>query len=168
MSEFSQNKKLKYCVFFNFLLLVLLVFLLQIFERQGNGYWNFGPNENLIVISIKIDSWYRYWVLLIFTSIFNISQVLISEIALPILNFSIYNPDKKEIVEFTKKELQFYANSMYMIEAIRNALMVMMTISQVDIAIFGALVREITGIYTVKKLLDEKVFIQKSSIYDKV
>ncbi len=43
-----------------------------------------------------------------------------------------------------------------MIDAIRNILMLMITISQVDIAIFGAIISELTGIFTVKKLLDEK------------
>ena len=28
---------------------------------------------------------------------------------MPVLGFSIYNPDKKVITEFTKNELQFYA-----------------------------------------------------------
>ena len=98
---------------------------------------------------------------MILIAFFNISQVIITEIAHPILHFSIYNPDKKEIIDFTKNELQFYANSMYMVDSIRNALMIMITISQVDIAVFGAIVSEIAGIFTVRKLLDEKNIYSK-------
>ena len=34
----------------------------------------------------------------------------------PIIGFNIYNPDKKNISDFTKLELQIYGNSMYLID----------------------------------------------------
>ena len=157
--------KLKWCLICNFILLILFLTVLEVFE-SSNTYWNFGPNPNLTVISVHIDTWYKYSSLLSLVALFNISQVTISEIAHPILHFSIYNPDKKIITEFTQNELQFYANSMYMIDAIRNVLMLMITISQLDIAIFGAIISEITGIFTVKKLLDEKIFDTPDSVYE--
>lgn len=160
--------KLKWCVIINFILLLVFLVFLDIFESSSNRYWKFGPNANLTVISVHIDNWNKYFVLLILIAFFNISQVIITEIAHPILHFSIYNPDKKEIIDFTKNELQFYANSMYMVDSIRNALMIMITISQVDIAVFGAIVSEIAGIFTVRKLLDEKTFIPKNDLYNTV
>lgn len=164
----ENRNKLKWCVFFNFLSLMCFLSLLGIFESTGNGYWNIGPNPKLTIISVPIDTWNKYFTLLLLISMFNITQVVISEIAHPILQFSIYNPDKIVITDFTRNELQFYANTMYMIDAVRNALLIMITISQVDIAVFGAIVSEVTGIFTVRKLLNEKIFTTRNDIYNQI
>ena len=79
----------------------------------------------------------------------------------PILGFSIYNPDKKIITEFTKNQLQVYGNLMYLIDSVRGVFTILVTISQVDIALVGVLVSEITGIFTIRMLLNEKQFIPK-------
>ena len=85
-------------------------------------------------------------------------NVVISEVANPIIGFNIYNPDKKIITEFTKNELQFYGNTMYLIDAIRNVLMIMVSITQIDIALFGVFISEFTSIFTIRMLLNEKIF----------
>ena len=71
-----------------------------------------------------------------------------------------YNPDKKVITDFTKNQLQIYGNLMYFIDSVRGVFTILITISQVDVALFGVFVSEITGIYTVRMLLDEKKFIK--------
>lgn len=50
-----------------------------------------------------------------------------------------------------------------MIDAIRNVLMIMITITQIDIAIFGAVISEITCIFTVRMLLNEKSFTKNNN-----
>jgi len=160
----NVNKKLKICVITNLSLLLLSITLISIFDNDSSPYWNFGPNEKLIVISIKIDNWKSYIILLFFISILKCTKCIIEEIANPIISFNIYNPDKKVITEFTKFELQFYGNSMYLIDSIRNVFMIMITISQIDIALWGVLISEITSIFTIRYLLNEKKF-QISSQY---
>jgi len=160
----NVNKKLKICVITNLSLLLLSITLISIFDNDSSPYWNFGPNEKLIVISIKIDNWKSYIILLFFISILKCTKCIIQEIANPIISFNIYNPDKKVITEFTKFELQFYGNSMYLIDSIRNVFMIMITISQIDIALWGVLISEITSIFTIRYLLNEKKF-QISSQY---
>jgi hypothetical protein len=76
-----------------------------------------------------------------------------------ILGFSIYNPDKKIITEFTKNELQFYANSMFIISGIRDVFTVLLSISQIDLAIYNVLTSEIASLITIRLLLNEKQFI---------
>ena len=44
-------------------------------------------------------------------------------------------------------------------DSVRGVFTILITISQVDVALFGVFVSEITGIYTVRMLLDEKEFI---------
>jgi len=164
----NNSQRLKYCVIANFILLILFISFLELFKTSESTYWKFGPNDKLTIISVPIDTWTKYWTLLFIIGLLKVSQVIIEEIATPILSFTIYNPDKKLIYDFTKKELQLYANSMYMINAIRDALMLMITISQVDIALYGAIISEITGVFTVKYLLDEKHFIKNGNLYNEV
>ena len=154
----NVNKKLKICVITNLSLLLLSITLISIFDNGSSSYWNFGPNEKLIVISIKINNWTSYIILLFFISLLKCTKCIIEEVAHPILWYNIYNPDKKIITEFTKLELQFYGNSMYLIDSIRNVFMIMITISQIDIALWGVLISELTSIFTIRYLLNEKKF----------
>ena len=157
--------KLKLCVISNLLLLIVIIGIIISFSSREDKYWNYGPNVDLMVISVKIDTWIKYYWLLLFITILKISNVIISEVAHPILGFNIYNPDKKIIVDFTKNQLQIYGNLMYFIDSVRDVFMILITISQVDIALFGVLVSEVTGIFTVRMLLNEKEFTKN---YEKV
>lgn len=159
------NRKLKLCVIGNLFLLFIIIGVISIFSSREDKYWNWGPNKDLLVISVKIDTWVKYYWLMLFIGILKISNVIISEVAHPILGFNIYNPDKKVITEFTKNQLQIYGNLMYFIDSVRGVFTILITISQVDVALFGVFVSEITGIYTVRMLLDEKEFIKN---YEKV
>ena len=72
-----------------------------------------------------------------------------------VLGFSIYNPDKKIITEFSKNELQFYANAMYLISSLRYVCELIVTISQLDLAIFSVLASEFAIFFT--KFDDEEL-----------
>jgi len=128
-------------------------------------YFRWGWNDDLILISIPINTQKRYLYTILFISIMRISHVIIGEIAHPIIGFNIYNPDKKEITEFSKIELQMYGNLMYLIEGFKNILTVMLSITQIDIALISMLVSEITSIYTINMLLSEKTFVKSIDDY---
>ncbi len=161
----KTSTKIKWCVVSNFILLIIFIFILDYFGSTTKGYWNYGPNQHLMVISVPINDWNRYWGLLTIISLFRISEVIIGEIAHPILDFSIYNPDKTEIHDFTKNQLQFYANSMYLVDSIRRAFTIMITISQLDIALFGAIVGEVASFFTIRFLLNQKTFPKHKTKY---
>jgi len=158
------NTKLKLCVISNLFLLIIIVGIIIVFSSREDKYWNVGPNKDLLIVSVKIDTWTKYYWLLVFIAILKISNVIISEIAHPILGFNIYNPDKKIITDFTKNQLQLYGNLMYFIDSVRGVFTILITISQIDVALFGVLVSEITGIYTVRMLLDEKEFSKSYNV----
>jgi hypothetical protein len=40
---------------------------------------------------------------------------VVLEFCMPVLGYNVYNPDKKEIVDFGKYELWVYANSMSLV-----------------------------------------------------
>jgi hypothetical protein len=77
---------------------------------------------------------------------------------------NVYNPDKKEITEFSKLQLYFYANSMFLINNIRYIFTILISITQIDIALFSVLVEQVIVIFTIKMLLNEKKFINSKSL----
>ena len=158
MSKGDVNSRLKKCVLGNFGILVLVLSLVILFDDNKSTYWRFGPHDDFILISVAIDNWTKFSILLILVAILKVSECIIAEVAHPIIGFNIYNPDKKEITEFTKIELQIYGNAMYTIDGVRRVLMIMMSITQVDIALWGVITSEITSIFTIRMLLNEKSF----------
>jgi hypothetical protein len=77
-----------------------------------------------------------------------------------VLGFSIYNPDKTQICEFSKNELQLYANATYMCDALKAVLLMMFAIAQLDMAVFGVFISEVTSFFTIRLLLNEKEFVK--------
>lgn len=155
-----ENKiKLRYCVCMNCVLFVIILLVITICKDTKISYLNYGPNDKLYVLSVKIDTLSKYIYLQLFLICIECSRVFINEIASPILGFNIYNPDKKVITEFSKNELQLLANIMWLINSLTSSLFVMITISQIDIAILRILYSEITTIFTIRMLLNEKEFI---------
>ena len=162
----EPREKLQYCLAIYSILLFIILYIVFSYQTE-NDYFRWGvPSESeppLIVISVVIDDYYKYCGLLGFITIVRATKVLVTEVAEPILAFTIYNPDKKEIRDFTKNELQFYGNSLYLIDSLRYVFTIMITITQIDIAIYDALVGEFTTMLTIRMLLNEKVFITAES-----
>ena len=151
------RNKLKWCVIGNTSVLLMLIVVIFAFDNDGR-YARFGPSDELIVISVKIDTFAKYGALLCFIAIINTIQILSEDIGNPILGFNIFNPDKKHIVNFTKNELWAFAVIMFSTGAFRNPLLTLLSISQIDIALFSVMVKEIVGVITMRLLLNEKTY----------
>jgi len=141
----------------NLITVIAVITTVTIFNSHSS-YFRAGPSDDFVVISVAINTWSKYGVLLFLISIINIVQVFSEEIGSPIIEFNIYNPDKTHITEFTKCELHMMGNIMFGLSAIRRVFMVMVSITQIDIAIWSVVVKEITSIFTIRKLLDDKTF----------
>jgi hypothetical protein len=89
------------------------------------------------------------------------SEVFISEIAMPFIDFNIYNPDKRVITEFTRFELNIFANLMYILNALKKLLMLIVSISQFDIALSKVIYSGLTRVFTIYFILSEKKFKEK-------
>ena len=86
-------------------------------------------------------------------------DVMITELVQPKISYPIYNPDKQIIYEFTKNELHFYGNTLYLMESMKEIILVLITITQIDIALASMLFGELTSIITIRMLLNDKKFI---------
>jgi hypothetical protein len=154
----TPRRKLMLCLTGN--VCVLAIVGCAVYACGTSGlYWRFGPHPDLVIIAVQIDTWQKYGTLLALIAVVESSRVVVEEFGMPILGFSIYNPDKKTVTEFSKNELQFFANAMFFISAIRGVLLVMVQISQLDIALWGVLVSQCASVITIRQLLSEKQFV---------
>jgi hypothetical protein len=153
----SPQRKLQLCLLGNVGVLIFVVILLSACAGDS-AYWRLGPGQDLVLISVRIDTWARWAGLLGVIALVEASRVLVEEFGMPILGFSIYNPDKRHIPEFTKIELQFYANSMFLVSALRSVALTVVTISQIDLAVWAVIVSQGASVLTIRALLNEKTF----------
>lgn len=160
----TQQQRLKICIIGQFLLLISVVIPTVLLANKASTYYRFGPQEDLIIISIKINTWTRYGILLMYILAIRICKVFITELGMQILTFNIYNPNQKKIEGFTRQELQVQANLMYMMNAIRYAVTLQLSIIQIDIAVISAIFSELASIPTIYLLLKDKEFIKNDPI----
>ena len=141
-------------------LIVLLMVAIPIFmlDNGDSKYFRYGWHDDFILISIPINNKSRYISAVIFVVLTRVGEVFIGEIANPIISFNIYNPDKKLITEFTKNELQFYGNTLYVINSTRYIFKVMVLVTQIDLAFISMLAGEAISLVTIRLLLNEKEF----------
>ena len=157
----DSKSKLRFCAILYTFLIILIIILVFCFKTYDTYFrWGVPPSNEppLLILSVKIDNYYKYGILLFVITIVRIVKVLVSEIADAILSFTIYNPDKKVIKDFTKCELQFYGNYIYFIDSLRYVFTLMITITQIDLALFGVIIDQITTLFTIRLLLNEKSF----------
>jgi hypothetical protein len=163
MNKLSANDKVRFCLVLNVISLLFVIILICIFKDNSSKYFRLGPSDNLTVISVNIDTWFKWGIVVITLCIFGIADVIIHELGSPVLGFNVYNPDKKIITEFTKNELNFLSNAMFMVSAIREVFNTVVSITQLDLALVTVIVKELASIVTIRLLLNEKKFIPKAA-----
>ena len=166
--KISPKTRIKICIIGQLLLLISVIIPTTLLANKDSTYYRFGPNDDLIIISIKIDTWLKYGILMIYILIFRICKVFITELGMPILTFNIYNPNQKKIEDFTRMELQVLANIMFTLNAIRYALTLQLSILQIDIAIISGIFDELAAIPTIYILLNEKEFVSKKKKIEQI
>jgi len=150
------------CLLFNVLLTLGTIIAVVVFRDSKSKYFRIGPQEDLFIVSIHVNSWIKWSLVIIFIGLTKICDVLVNEIGSPILGFNVYNPDKKIITEFTKNELNTIANAMWFANGMRSVLMVVVNVTQIDFALSGMLVSQTASIFTVRFLLNKKTFCTES------
>ena len=156
--KLTSKHRIIICIIGQILLLISALIPTILLANKDSTYYRFGPSEELIIISIKINTWTRYAILLVYILIFRICKVFVTELGMPILSFNIYDPNRKKVKDFTRKELQILANIMFMLNAIRYALTLQLYIIQIDIALLSGIFSELASIPTIYILLKDKVF----------
>jgi hypothetical protein len=163
MTVWSNKSKVIACIIGNYITAALVTIVVIIFRDPKGSYFRFGPSNDLLVISILINTWGKWVLTIAFIGVIKGCEVLVNELGSPILGFRVYNPDCKVITDFTKNELNFLANAMWFVNNFRSILMTVVSITQIDLALAGMVISELVSIGTVRILLNEKKFIKNNN-----
>jgi hypothetical protein len=148
-------QRTKYCLIANAVLLVVLVGGAFIAAPE-DGLFKFGPSATLIVGSVVIDSWLRYWALIILVCIFRSLSVIINDIGMPNLGFSIYDPTRETVYGFARMELQLLANAMFLVTSLSNVFSILVTVARLDVAVISVFASELSSAASIYYLLGKK------------
>ena len=91
------QKRTLLCVVINCVSIIPIFIFVGIYAK-----WEFGPTKDLHVISIAIDTWYRYLMLLIMSSLLKVLTVVLNDIGSFNLGFTIYDSTKSKVFVFTR------------------------------------------------------------------
>ena len=106
----TPKRKMELGISANVLLLIIITIPILLLNNGESTYFRCGWHDDLVLISIPINTKTRYIVVCVYLMMIKTSGVLIGQIISPIIGFNIYNPDKKVITDFTKTQLQIYGN----------------------------------------------------------
>jgi hypothetical protein len=150
-------KTIQLCVFINAFLLFII--FATIYNIADKNLLRIGYSKDLVILGVPIDTYDKYIMLhiIIFTTEF--TYAIIYEYANPILYFNIFNEDKKDIMHFTKIQLQFYAQALWFTNSIKNAVLLLVSIQQLDVLISKCISYEIAAFIVIRKLLNKKNFL---------
>jgi len=158
------NKKLKYCIVSNISLLfiVIIPIVLTYSSKNDNKYFKSGPSEDLTILNVKINTTMRYFLLHLLILFVEIIKTTVNELANPVIEFNLCNPDKKVITEFTKKELYVLTSIISFVNNTSNALSIIVTITQIDLAVMQIIYSSLTSLCITVLLVNEKEFNTRS------
>lgn len=149
---------LNICIYVNLILLIIFGVSCFTFNNESSKYFNIGWSDNLVYISISINTPVKYFLLCFFILILNSSEVILNDVAGPIITFSTYNPYKRNITDFTRNELEYYSNIISFIKLAKRLLEITVAITQIDLAIISLISYQISVTYVIQYLLNNKKF----------
>jgi hypothetical protein len=76
----------------NVFILTALVILAVLCDDGNSDYWKTGPSEDLKIVSVKINTSFKYACLIILVCILNIGRVIVNDISNPTIFFPVYDP----------------------------------------------------------------------------
>ena len=150
--------KVRACLALNVILMAVVLSCICLFATDESTYFRVGPHDDFVFVSVRLDTVSRYVIMLVTIAVMNCVKVVVAELGEPVLVFNVYNPDKRVITDFSRRQLAYYANSMFFLSNVRRVLEVMVTVTQADIALFSVVVEQFVSMATVCFLISENRF----------
>ena len=161
----EKQTLLKTSIYINLFILFCFLCGFSISNKDQSSYFNVGWSNQFVFISIPINTPMKYFSFCAFIVTSNVSEVLMDNIAGPIIQFSTYNPYKSEITDFSRFELECYSNAVIFIQISKKILQVFIILSQIDIALISLLSSQLSASYAVHYLLNQKTFYNPQQTY---
>lgn len=135
-------------------------FAIIMFIVINSGFQNLfiiGPSQNLFVLNVQVDTWYKYISLLTAVFVISTADTIGKCILNPVCGL-IYNPNIERIFGFFKPELVFITNAHILVGGYLTAFKTLIIISRLELAIFSITVSSITEMIIINIIINEKTF----------
>lgn len=154
-----KQTKVSLCIGSNATTVILLFFMLNVFNREGSGnLWQFGPSDDLFLLSIPINTWVKYWLVVVMIGLIKISEVLVNDFASPDVYFATFDTDRKKIYGFTRLSLQILTGIQSLSNDLGNIFKTIILVTRLDIALISVFIQNLTGVVSIYLLLSKKTF----------
>lgn len=156
----NDRKKLTTCVKIN--TCVILIGILICFSNADFRKIRFGPSDDLYVVSIQVNTFPLYIGFALYIIIIQISLLFTEEFALPVIEFSVYNPQCEIIDSFEELELMVLTVGVFVTKGILKGLKLLLAVESIDSIVLLFLAEELVTVYTVSILLKQKKFVTRT------
>lgn len=156
----DDRRKLTTCVKINVCVIsigILICILNADFKKI-----RFGPSDDLYVVGIQVNTISLYIGFALYIITIQISLLFTEEFALPIIEFTVYNPQCEVIERFEELELMVLSIGVFFTKGILKGLKLLLAVESIDSIILLFLAEEIVTVYTVSILLKQKKFITRT------
>ena len=145
----------------NIALVVVVIAIVISFNEGNTPYLNVGWHPDLFILGCNINTRGKYICLILLLGLLEAVDVYINDTIYPYISNNVRNNNVKHIKEFSKNELRLLTNGSYVMSSIKYTLLIMVSISQIDISLIKVLFGEITCLFTTDIQLSEKTYGQE-------
>jgi hypothetical protein len=138
---------------------VILMFALAFFfQDPNNKFLRVGPQTDLIVVSVRIDTAASYTVLILLLTFVTAVRAYVSEVGNAILRYYIYDMNTQHIEDINMLNLVVHSNATYFLSMVRDMLLTIVGIAQIDLAMWTIIVYTLVEIGAITWHLWDKRF----------
>lgn len=153
------NTRLNGCVVTNIAVLLGIYLFISSHHGGSSTYFHIGPRKDLEVMNMRIDTWLAYTKIVLFITVIQVIDVIVSVISDPIISWYLLNPVDCLVYGFTRWGLIRSSNLMIITSGAKSILTVYLSITQVDIALWRGLASAATMFFVTVYLTKNKTFI---------
>ena len=138
------------------------IFNISLSSNEGNTpYLNVGWHPDLFILGCNINTRGKHICLILLLGLLKAVDVYINDTIYPYISTNVRNNNVKHIKEFSKNEHRLLTNGSYVMSSVKYTLLIMVSISQIDISLIKVLFGEITCLFTTDIQLSEKTYGQE-------
>ncbi|OQW67515.1 MAG: hypothetical protein BVN35_20185 [Proteobacteria bacterium ST_bin11] len=142
---------------------VALIYIATLFHYLGGTekhFNTFGPNDNLYILNVQINTWFRFFVALLSIGLTYAARSFVKSTLGAYLKFSVFNVYQQTIRGFSKTGFVLLAGFVTFVDELIQLLSLSILLSQLDFIIFGNSVHAIVVMLTVYRSLKTKKVIR--------
>lgn len=152
----EDKARIRFCLRINSFVIIFGLVICAI--CADSSLIHFGPHKDLYIIGVNIDTWPKFEGLSFFIILIQISLLFTEDLAIPVIEFTVYNRECSHIDDFSRSEMFFYSIAVYVTKAILKGLKFFLMTEGLDMIIILFLAEELTTVYTIFLLLESKTF----------